>query len=175
MKDIAIVSLVALGLIAFGLLLTTGNFNFEPAEQVQQDVVIPTPTGYVNDTSNILDPEVKSSLEELLVEFEKTGRGEIAVLTIPTTKPYTIEQYGIELGDEWKVGDSEEDNGVILIVATEDRQVRIEVGHGAEAYITDTRAGHILDQAVVPELRTGDWNSGITNGVELIIGQMTNE
>jgi uncharacterized protein len=165
---IAIVSLVGLGFL----------FNSDvqaPDTSSTTTVEIPTPTGYVNDLSDVLSPDVEASMESYLKTFAESGKGEVAVLTLPTTQPFDIEQFGIELGDEWKVGDSEEDNGVILIVATEDRQVRIEVGSGAEAYITDSKAGQILDNEVVPEFKNGNWAEGINGGVIAIVNEMSSE
>ena len=166
---IAIFGAIVLSLV--GLLIYSGVEH--RSNQVASDqFVIPGYTGYVNDTSGVLNPEIVSELEELLVTFSETGKGEVAILTLPTIEPYTIEEFGIRLADEWKVGNADEDNGVILIVVTEDRLVRIEVGHGAEAYITDSRAGQILDEVTVPELKNGDWNAAIAKTAVVIINEL---
>lgn len=159
----------ALLLVATLAILVGAGVNTPSLQQSVTSVEIPAPTGYVNDKADIISPAVEASLEARLKAVADTGKAEIAVLTINSTSPYDITQYGIRLGDAWKVGDSKEDNGVIFIVAVGDRQVRIEVGSGAEAFLTDAQAGRILDNSVVPVFKTGNWEAGITAGVDEII------
>lgn len=175
MQNIAPFIIGILVVVGLGFLVTTGSPESQTSSTSTSVVEIPEPTGYVNDLSDVLSPEVEQAMENYLTEFAKSGKGEVAVLTLPTTGDDSIEQFGIKLGDKWKVGDADEDTGVMLIVATEDRQVRIEVGSGAEAFITDTRAGQILDNSVVPGLKSGDWAKGINDGVIAIVNEMNQE
>lgn len=130
-------------------------------------VTYPEPTGYVVDSANVLNGEAKAALEKQLSDYAKSG-GEIAVLTVESTSPLTIEEYGVNLGNKWKVGKKGLDNGAILIIATQDRKVRIEVGSGAEGQLSDSKAGKILDDSVIPYLKTNDWNGGVVSGVNAI-------
>lgn len=164
---VTVVAFFVVGLFAWAIISSPST----PHQTVE--VEIPAATGHINDYSNVISDETESSLEELLTSLSDNQNLEIAVLTIPSTQPLDITQYGIKVGDAWKVGDAETDTGVIFIVATEDRQVRIEVGSGAEAHITDSRAGQILDEDVVPFLKNGDWDGGIKSGVISIVEEMT--
>lgn len=127
---------------------------------------IPEPTGYVVDTINLLNPVTKLNVEELCKNVEP--HGQIAVLIVGTTQPYSIEEYSIKVAEKWKVGYFEQDNGVILLVAKEDRKVRIEVGRGIEDKITDSKAGTIIRNNIVPYFKNGDFNRGVLEGVKAI-------
>lgn len=118
---------------------------------------IPEASGYVVDTTGTITQTTKD-----IITVSETARAksnsEVAVLVVPTTGGLSIEEYGIRTGEKWKVGDAEKDNGVIFILATEDRKVRIEVGRGAEAKLSDADAGRIIDNDVMPFLKNHDWN-----------------
>lgn len=133
---------------------------------------VPKPTNYIVDQAGVIDDQVEAKLNAELKQFSDSGKGEIAVLTIKTIKPYTIEQFGIKLGDTWKVGKKGDDSGAILIIVTEDRKVRIEVGKGTEALITDSQAGGILDKNIVPYLKDNKWTEATENGVHAIMVKM---
>lgn len=141
------------------------------ASSTQADATYPEPTNYVVDAAGAIPQEVEDALNADLKTFD--DKGQIAVAVVSTTAPLTIEQYGIGLAEKWKVGHEGKDDGVILILAVGDRQVRIEVGYGAEALITDAEAGRILDTAMIPYLKQNDWASAITAGVKAIQSQMT--
>lgn len=121
---------------------------------------IPNATGYVVDQTGLITQTTK----DIITASEKargTSHSEVAVLVVPTTGGMSIEEYGIRVGEKWKVGDADKDNGVIFILATEDRKVRIEVGRGAEAKLSDAETGRILDNEVIPFLKKQDWNGGV--------------
>jgi len=143
--------------------LTTGPAN----SGVIIDQEIPNVIGYIDDSANILSTETKVSLTALLTEFAKGDKGEIAILTVPSMNGLTIEEFGIRVGEKWKVGKAGIDNGVIIIIALNERKVRIETGRGAN--ITDAQAGQILDNKMVPKLKKGDWNGAVQDGVQEII------
>jgi uncharacterized protein len=128
---------------------------------------IPEVTGYIDDSANLLDADTKASLTTTLTEFAKTDKGELAILTVPSMNGLNIEEFGIRVGEKWKVGKAGIDNGVIIIIALSERKVRIEVGRGAN--ITDAQAGQILDNKMVPKLKQGDWNGAVKAGTEEII------
>jgi uncharacterized protein len=141
------------------------SFN-EYETKVQQGLVLPEPTGYVVDLSGVLKEETKQKIESDLKALDQTAQ--VAVVTVKTTQPLSVEQYAIKLADKWKPGYKGKDNGIIFLIVTEDRKVRIEVGRGLEEVINDAKAGRILDESVVPFLRNNDWNGGALSGVEAI-------
>lgn len=131
---------------------------------------IPEPTGYVVDNSGVIGDEVESKLRTSLQDFDQ--KAQIAVVTVPTTGKLDEAQYAIKLAEKWKVGHEDEDNGIIFLIVTDDRKLRIEVGYGLEDKITDAEAGSILDNSVIPSLKKGDWEEGIKNGVEAIMKEI---
>ena len=128
----------------------------------------PKPQGFVNDFAGMISSGAKAQLEEELVNFEKETSAEIAVATVNSLEGYTVEDYAARLFEAWGIGKKDKDNGVLLLVAKEERKVRIEVGYGLEPVITDGRAGGILDDMVVPEFKEGNYEQGIINGVKAI-------
>ena len=151
-------------LFLLGLLLAISTFAFA-------DVFYPEATGYVVDTSGILTPEAIMKLTEICKSVEP--KAQMAIVTVKTTQPLTDEQYSMKLAEKWKVGFKGKDNGIILLVVTKDRRVRIEVGYGLEGVINDAKAGRILDESVVPYLRNNDWNNGILSGAIAIKKEVT--
>lgn len=135
--------------------------------QVESSTKYPEPIGYVVDTSEVLSAETKASLTEKLKNEDSIAQ--IAVVTIPSTQPITIEEYSINLSDKWKPGYKDKDNGILFIVATTDRKMRIEVGRGLEEKLNDSEAGIILRDTVTPYFKSGDWNGGVNAGVDAII------
>lgn len=160
MKEfLAVIVLIALFVVGLWSLNEGNVTNYVSETQVAD---IPEATGHVNDYAEILSPEIETVLEAELKEFPH----EIAVLTVKSMNGLSIEEFGIKVGDKWKVGDAAEDDGVILIVSTGERKVRIEVGSGAEAVLNDAKAGRILDEFVLPSFKAGDWEVGIVSGIE---------
>lgn len=122
------------------------------------------PQGFVSDFAGILSPESKSSLEVVLNSFQKETTIEIAVVTIPTLGDETLETYAVELFEEWGTGDEKNDRGALLLVALEEREVRIEVGYGLEGALTDTQANAIVQKVIIPSFKEGDFEKGIEDG-----------
>lgn len=129
---------------------------------------VPAPSNYVVDTTKTLTAEQMDTLNVRLGLAAANGK-EVAVLIVPSTLPSSIEEYGIRVAENWKVGDDQKDNGVILIIAKEDRKIRIEVGYGAEADITDADAGILVRDTIAPFLREGDWYGGVSAGIDGIL------
>lgn len=126
----------------------------------------PEPTGFVVDEADVITEATQIRLEKVLSDFERDTGNELAVVTVKSLGGLDIDSYSIHLAELWKVGKRGSDNGVIFLIAVEDRKVKIEVGRGLEAVITDAKAGQILDKSVVPNFKVGSWEEGILNGVE---------
>ena len=128
--------------------------------------VIPQARGYVNDYAGLLSPAVKGQLENFLAGFQRSDSTQIAVLTVPSLEGEDLEGYSVRVAQSWGIGQKGKDNGALLLVAKEERAVRIEVGYGLEDRLTDLLAGRIVDQEIVPRFKTGDFDGGISAGVQ---------
>ncbi|MBR1130718.1 TPM domain-containing protein [Bradyrhizobium iriomotense] len=133
------------------------------------DVAVPQLTGRVVDQTGTLSSGDIAALSQKLRDFETRKGSQIAVLIVPTTQPETIEQYSIRVAEAWKIGRKKIDDGAILIVAKNDRHLRIEVGYGLEGALTDVTSRRIIDEIITPKFRSGDFAGGITDGVERMI------
>src|SRR5438105_12230423 len=133
------------------------------------DVAVPPLTGRVVDRTATLGSSDIASLDRTLKDFEARKGSQIAVLIVPTTQPETIEQYSIRVAEAWKIGRKKIDDGAILVVAKDDRKLRIEVGYGLEGVLTDVTAKRIIDEDIAPKFKAGDFAGGITAGVNRMI------
>lgn len=125
----------------------------------------PTLTGRVVDDANLLSPEDERTLARELEQLEDESSDQLVVVTLPTLQGYTIEDFGYQLGRHWGIGTAELDNGALLIVAPNERKVRIEVGYGLEPILTDALTKIIIENSILPRFRAGDFPSGIKDGV----------
>ena len=139
------------------------------------DVPVPALSGRVVDLAHTLSAATVATLESQLAGLEKSRGAQVVVLTVPTTQPEEIEQFSIRVADQWKLGRQGVDDGVILIVASNDHAVRIEVGRGLEGALTDTVANRIIDEYITPRFREGDFDGGITAGVGRVIAVVSGE
>ncbi len=130
----------------------------------------PQPQGYVSDFAGLLSASGKNRLETQLSLVEKETGAEIAVVTVKSLDGMSIEEYASRLFEKWGIGKKGKDNGVLFLTASDERKVRIEVGYGLEAVITDARAGRILDNEVLPAYKRGDYEAGIIAGINAIEG-----
>lgn len=130
---------------------------------------VPKLQGYVNDYAGLISTETRASLEAELKNFEATDSTQIVVLTIPSLQGEDIEGFSIRVAEAWKIGQKVKDNGVIFLVAKEDKKMRIEVGRGLEGRLTDLMAGRIIDLAVKPRFKRGDFDGGFIAGLQAII------
>ena len=136
----------------------------------------PAPSGYVNDFANVINADAESRITRIADAVEKATAIEFAVVTVPTLKPYgSIEQYSIALATEWGIGKKEKDNGMLLLLALEERKLRIEVGYGLEGIFTDAMVGRIMDQSMVPYFKNNDFSTGFYRAVEGISGVIEKE
>ena len=136
-------------------------------------VAVPPLKARVTDLTATLSRDQSASLEADLAQFEKNGGSQIAILLVPTTKPETIEAYSIRVAEAWKIGRKGIDDGIILIVARNDRKLRIEVGRGLEGAVPDAIAKRIVAEVIGPRFKEGDFYGGLKAGVaklEAIIG-----
>lgn len=138
-------------------------------------VAVPPLKARVTDLTATLSIEQRAELEQKLAAFEARKGSQIAVLLIPTTQPEAIEQYAIRVAEEWKLGRKGIDDGVLFLVAKNDRKLRIEVGRGLEGAIPDVIAKRIGSDIVAPYFRQGDFYGGITAGIERIIKTIEGE
>lgn len=134
-----------------------------------QEMEMPSLTGPVVDTVKLLTPEQVNALTAKSIELQKSKGSQIAVCIVPTTAPLTIEEYGIRLGEKWKIGREKIADGVIIIVAKNDRKMRIEVGRGLEGIITDLYAGRIVDNIMKPDFKKGNFYKGIDAAMDALI------
>lgn len=136
-----------------------------PAFSQDALVGVPPLTAPVTDLSGTLGADQVASLNAELRAFEARKGSQVAVLIVPTTKPEPIEQYAIRVAEQWKLGRKKVDDGAILVVAKDDRTLRIEVGYGLEGVLNDATAKRIIDDIIVPRFRQNDFNGGIAAGV----------
>ena len=125
---------------------------------------LPKASGYINDYASVLQTSHKSTLTNLLQELEQKTKVQIAVATIKSIEPYEIEEYANNLFNEWKIGYKGQDNGILIIMALQERKVRIETGYAIEGIISDGTAGAVLDQYILPSFRKGDYSTGLYMG-----------
>ena len=133
-------------------------------------VEVPYLSGRVNDTAAMIPADVRGRVEGQLAAFEKATGAQVAVLTVPTLDGEPIEDYSLKVAQTWKLGRKGVDDGVLFLVARDDRTMRIEVGYGLETKLTDAQCGRILDDVVRPAFRNGDFGGGIAAGVDAITG-----
>jgi uncharacterized protein len=139
------------------------------------DVAVPPLSGRVVDQTGTLSAGDISSLTQTLKDLEARKGSQVAVLIVPTTAPETIEQYSIRVAEAWKIGRKKIDDGALLVVAKDDRKLRIEVGYGLEGALTDVTSKRIIDEIIVPKFRSGDFAGGIAAGVARIVAVINGE
>ena len=132
----------------------------------------PKLTGRVVDNANLLSAADEAALTQKLAALEQASSRQLVVATIPDLQGYPIEDYGYQLGRSWGIGQSEANNGIILLVAPKDRRVRIEVGYGLEPIMTDALASVIISEQILPRFKAGDYPGGINAGADAIITQL---
>src|SRR6202166_4151995 len=133
------------------------------------DVAVPPLSGRVVDQTGTLSSGDVVRLTQTLKDLEARKGSQIAVLIVPTTAPETIEQFSIRVAEAWKIGRKKIDDGALVVVAKDDRKLRIEVGYGLEGALTDVTSKRIIDEIITPRFRNGDFAGGISAGVDRII------
>ncbi|WP_022949892.1 TPM domain-containing protein [Methylohalobius crimeensis] len=138
---------------------------FSPSALQAAEFTVPALEGPVVDDAGILEPAAKRQIEKALRRLWQEGGSQIAVLTVNELHGLPIERASIQVAEDWKLGTAEKDNGVLLLIARKERQVRIEVGGGLEGRLTDIEAGRIIDQTMVPLFKAGRMSQGIVRGI----------
>ena len=151
------------GVAALGLLLLVFALS------AWSQVAVPELSRRVTDLTNTLSADQATTLENGLAGFEAKSGSQIAVLIVPTTQPEDIAQFGIRVAEKWKVGRAKIDDGVILIVAKDDRKLRLEVGYGLEGAIPDAIAKRVIAETITPFFKAGDFVGGIEAGVQQLM------
>ena len=150
-------------LIVAGVVLLLGT------SLAQADPPVPPLSGRVVDLAHVLDQATANRITGELANFEKQKQIQLVVVTLPDLAGYTIEDWGLALGRGWGIGQKGNNNGVLLVVAPKDRQLRIEVGYGLEGDLPDATANQIIQGIIIPRFRSGDLALGIEAGVQAII------
>jgi len=133
----------------------------------------PALTGRVVDQADLLTPTQEAELTAKLEALEQKNTDQLVVVTLRTLEGYDIADYGVQLGRHWQIGQKGSNNGVLLIVAPEERKVRIEVGYGLEGVLTDALSSQIIQGEILPRFRSNDYPGGINAGADAIITQLT--
>ena len=139
------------------------------------DVAVPPLTGRIVDLTGTLSSGFIDQQSARLKDLEQRKGSQVAVLIVPTTQPETIEQYSIRAAEAWKIGRRKIDDGALLVIAKNDRKLRIEVGYGLEGSLTDVTARRIIDEVIVPRFKTGDFEGGVDAGLTRMIGVIDGE
>jgi uncharacterized protein len=134
-----------------------------------QALDFPALSGRVIDEANILDAGVRAALTQKLADLEGKTTNQLVVVTLKSLQGTTIEDFGVQLGRRWQVGQQDKNNGVLLIVAPNERKVRIEVGYGLEGALTDAVSRLIIENSILPRFRANDYSGGISRGADDII------
>lgn len=145
------------------------------AHQAWAQTAVPALTARVTDLSHVLSDTQRQALEQRLADFEAEKGSQLAVLLVPSTGPESIEQYGIRVAEAWKLGRKGVDDGVLLLVATQDRALRIEVGYGLEGAIPDAVGKRVIEEVILPHFRQGDLAAGVEAGVAALMGLIRGE
>ncbi|WP_101775994.1 TPM domain-containing protein [Pasteurella oralis] len=154
--------------IFFGILFTT-------AVIAVQFPILPTPFQYVNDYTKTLSAQEKVLLENKLVDYGRETSSQIAVVIIPSVGEYEISQYAFELGDKWGVGRKQLNNGVLMLVAKNDRKIFIAVGQGLEGVLPDAFLAQVIRNTITPYFKQGQYAQGINHGLDYIIAASKGE
>jgi uncharacterized protein len=133
------------------------------------EVPVPPLKARVTDLTGTLNAAQRSDLESRIAAYEARRGSQMAVLILSTTKPEEIDQYSIRVAEAWKIGRKGVDDGLILVVAKDDRRLRIEVGYGLEGAIPDSLANRVIDERITPRFRDGDFYGGLRDGVDQLI------
>ena len=156
------------------LLLITALFLTCSASALAQES-LPEPRHYVEDYANVINSSDEQSLNGILQELEQKTGAQYIVLTVDTTGGLPIEQFAIELAEKWKLGQKGKDNGMLFVLAKEDRRYRYEVGYGLEGFVTDAYCSRVGREVLVPYLKRGDYSQGIYQANLQIIQKIASE
>ncbi len=136
---------------------------------------VPPLKGRVNDYTGMLSSYTTQQLESILRDLEQTDSTQLVVLIIPSLEGEVLEEFSLKVAEQWKIGQKDFDNGAVLLIAKKERDIRIEVGYGLEGSLTDLMAGRIIRNVIVPQFRAGNFDQGVLDGVQAMIGVVRGE
>lgn len=139
------------------------------------EVAVPPLRARVTDITGTLSATEQATLEQRLADFERDKGAQLVLLMVPSTAPETIEQYGLRVAEAWRIGRAKVDDGAILLVAKDDRTLRIEVGYGLEGVLTDATSKRIISETIVPRFRQGEFYAGISDGLSRMMTVVAGE
>jgi uncharacterized protein len=142
---------------------------------VADSLEVPFLSGRVNDQAGMLGGAFEAALEEQLQMLEEETGAQVAVLTIPSLEGDSLEDFSIRVVETWKLGREGADDGVLILIARDDRRMRIEVGYGLEGVLTDAQSGRIIDRLMAPRFRAGDFDGGVGAAVDAISAEIRGE
>lgn len=167
MRDFLQAARAALFFLLLGI-FSLGMAGAASGDSLPVPLPIPPLTGRIVDLTNTLNTQQRATLAARLAALEQAKGAQVAVLLAPTFQPESIEQFGIRLADAWKLGRKGVDDGAILLIAKDDRQMRIEVGYGLEGALNDATAKRIISEIITPHFQQGDYYAGIDAGLAAI-------
>jgi len=135
---------------------------------------IPQLKGYVNDYAGVLSSSEENQISQILSNLEKSTSAQVALLTVDSLQGYSVESFALKTADEWGLGQKDRDNGLLLLLAMDEKKVRIEVGYGLEGDMTDVKSGYIIRNIILPEFKKGNFDQGLYDGISAINGVITN-
>ncbi len=150
----------------FALLIISFCF---PALLSAQELTFPSPRGYINDFASLITPSDEQKLNALAVALDQKTGAELAVVTLKSTKPYEVQDYSVRLFEQWKIGKSGKDNGILLLTAIEDKKVWITTGYGLEGAIPDAEASKVYRNIIAPYFKKGEFSKGISAGAIVLV------
>lgn len=129
---------------------------------------IPQLKGYVNDYAGVLSSSEERNISEMLSQLERNTSAQVAVLTVDNLQGYSLESFSMSVVEDWKLGQNNRDNGILILLSMAEKKVRIEVGYGLEGDITDAKSGYIIRNIIIPEFRKGNFGMGLYKGAEAV-------
>ncbi|MFH1392306.1 MAG: TPM domain-containing protein [bacterium] len=136
-------------------------------------LILPTATGYINDFAGILSNA--SYLEQQIIAFEQETSNEISIVSVESLQDETIEEYAVRLFEKWQIGKADKDNGVLILIAPNEKEVRIEVGYGLEGVLPDSLANLIIQKEILPAFKKGDYQQGVEAGLQAVMQAIRGE
>ena len=133
--------------------------------------IAPTSRFFVNDYANVIDTETEDYIFEKSKEYNESGGPQVVVLTVPSLDGASLEEFSIETARDWGIGSKESDNGVLILLVMDSRDVRVEVGYGLEGVLNDGKCGRFI-RAAAPQLSSGDYSGGIKTLYDAVIGEL---
>jgi uncharacterized protein len=127
------------------------------------------PDGYVTDRADLLSIETRKKIEQILHDYERQTTNQVVVATFSSLEGESLEDFSIRLAEVWKIGQKGRDNGVILLIFKEERKMRIEVGYGLEGVFPDALAGQVIQTVIGPYFKRGDFDGGVSAGIQAIV------